>query len=139
MHAKKVSGGGVAAAKGGAKSVKNKNIKSIDAKIAKAVQKKQTMQSSKKRLLDTLNNLPLYKTNGINSKDILNEQRNRNKEMNLEVEMQAKKQALLEFMEAIKPVKYLISSNEMTRMIRDGKEDELDAKLAVLQQKNDQK
>ena len=36
MQAKKGSGGGAAATKGGARSVKNKNIKSIDAKIAKA-------------------------------------------------------------------------------------------------------
>jgi hypothetical protein len=78
MQAKKVNGSSAAATKGGARSVKSKNIKSIDAKIAKAVQKKQTMQANKKRLLDTLNNLPLYKTNGISSKDILNEQRNRN-------------------------------------------------------------
>ena len=87
MQAKKVGGGSAAAAKGGARSVKNKNIKSIDAKIAKSAQKNQAMQVSKKKLLDTLNNLPLYKTNSISSKDILNEQRNRNKDINLEVEL----------------------------------------------------
>ncbi len=53
-----------------------------------------------------------------------------------EKEAETKKQDLLKFMKNIKPVKSLIPSEEMMRMIRDGREDSLDAKLAILQNHN---
>ena len=56
-----------------------------------------------------------------------------------EKEAESKKQDLLKFMKNIKPVKSLMQSEEMIRMIRDGREDELDAKLAILQKQNEQK
>ena len=56
-----------------------------------------------------------------------------------EKEIESKKQDLLKFMKNIKPVKSLMPSEKIIRMIRDGREDELDAKLALLQKQNEKK
>ena len=56
-----------------------------------------------------------------------------------EKEIESKKQDLLKFMKNIKPVKSLMPSEKIIRMIRDGREDELDGKLALLQKENEKK
>lgn len=67
---------------------------------------------------------------------IINEAIKRIKE---EEEGKAKKHKLLKFIENIKPIKSLIPSEKMIRMIRDGKEEELDQKLKILRKENERK